>query len=208
MAGLVPATHVFRRRERPEESCRVKKALRLSLCDHSRCCLASSLRRRCVDGRVKPGHDRKPNGASRLPTSNGIKTDIFLSGRLNLVYGVLLKGIRSRADRQTEVTEARIVEMISDLPTARAQRRDGFTPVGPYRGQANAEENFFVAPILAGSERRQTLILRCDAEHRVSKDGPARPLGCGSGSVLRAASRRLEARGDWEGIFMAILHLT
>jgi hypothetical protein len=57
MAGLDPAIYEARRDEWPEASYETKSLLRVVAMS------ASSLRRRCVDGRVKPGHDGKRFGA-------------------------------------------------------------------------------------------------------------------------------------------------
>jgi hypothetical protein len=69
MAGLVPAIHVFRRRERPQGSGEVKTFCSLRRSRHCR----AHLRRRGVDGRVKPGHDGSSSEASSRPTPNAIR---------------------------------------------------------------------------------------------------------------------------------------
>jgi hypothetical protein len=70
MAGLVPATHAFGRRGRPQEGGELKKRCFLGRCDHTRRCRDSSLRQRGVDGRDKPGQDGRGSEASRKQPTN------------------------------------------------------------------------------------------------------------------------------------------
>jgi len=70
MAGLVPATHAFRRRERRQGGGEVKKSVVSEAIATTRRCLDSSLRRRGVDGRDKPGQDGRGSETSRKQPAN------------------------------------------------------------------------------------------------------------------------------------------
>ena len=64
--GFVPATHAFRRRERRLAAVRSKRCF----ATRQRRCLHSSLRRRDVDGRDKPGQDGRGSETRRKQPAN------------------------------------------------------------------------------------------------------------------------------------------